>query len=87
MNAANDPSARRIATVLLVTGLAGAACFGGMVHGSILSDYEARQFFLLTNPDGPAGDYRKSKVRAHECRPGSSLSRACAGLAATLLEE
>lgn len=87
MNAADDPSARRIARLLLVTGLAGAAGFGGMVHGSILSEYEARQFFFLTNPDGPAGDYRKTKLRAHECRPGSPLSPACNGLAATLLEE
>lgn len=84
MNAANDPAGRRTIALLTAAALAAAASFGGMVHGNMLNEYDARQFFYLTNPDGPAGDYR---AQAPTCRPGGPQPQLCRDLGATLAEE
>jgi hypothetical protein len=47
-----------------------AACFAGYADGRLLNDRDARNYFYLTNPDGPAGDYRAHTEALHRCAPG-----------------
>ncbi len=67
----NDGTGARIASTLTSLVMISAACLAGYADGSLLNDRDARNFFYLTNPEGPAGNYRAHMRALHSCAPGS----------------
>ena len=78
----NDVYDARIARAVTATVMISTACLAGYADGCLQNDRDARNFFYLTNPKGPAGDYRAHLRLTYGCAPGSSsASRAdCAAM-------
>jgi hypothetical protein len=78
VNADFDAKAHRLFRLVLAAALLAASGFAGIVHGSLLSEREAEMFFDLTNPDGPAGDYRSWRLAQRVCSPaGAAAGSSC----------
>jgi hypothetical protein len=60
-----------VARFALVPAVLVGAALAGHIHAVLANDRDAREFFYLTNPDGPAGDWVAHIQRERVCAPGA----------------